>query len=125
MPESRCPSVTRSMKPTTMADINKSRRSVVMSAMPACFLMNVFVDLILELLLLVIIEIGHAAEGDLRGQIGANVLIGHSRSRRGPRAHINVDRADLVFGIARGDAELVYGGRRRSIRKIVSKLQIL
>jgi hypothetical protein len=39
------------MKPTTMADISRSRRSVVMSAMPDCFRMGVFTDLMVELLI--------------------------------------------------------------------------
>src|SRR6266850_4446488 len=129
MPERRCPSVTSKTKPTTMADISRSRRSVVMSAMPDCFLMIVFTDLILVLLLLIGIEIGHAAKGHLRCQVAAHVFSRVCRGTRRARTHVYVHRANLIFVVTVWsrdcrDRELVNSCGGSSVRKIVSKLQI-
>src|SRR5580693_2572537 len=116
MPDSLWPSVTRSMKPTTMADISRSRRSVVMSAIPDCFRICVFSGVIVKPLFIGI-EIGHAAECDLRGQIGACVLSRGSRSGGGASTQVNVDRTNLVLVVGCRDCELVDGSGGRAIRK--------
>src|SRR5437879_3410922 len=80
--------------------------------------------------LLIVIEIGHAAERDLGGQIGANIFASGRRHGRGTRAQVNVDGANLVFVVAPGswngrNEELVHRGGRGAIRKIVRELEIL
>src|SRR6266704_4746935 len=79
---------------------------------------------------LIVIEIGHAAERDLGGQIGANIFASGCRHGRGTRAQVNVDGANLVFVVAPGswkgrNEELIHRGGRSAIRKIVRELEIL
>src|SRR6266576_2968982 len=79
---------------------------------------------------LIVIEIGHAAERDLGGQIGANIFASGCRHGRGTRAQVDVDGANLVFVVAPRswngrNEELVHRGGRGAIRKIVRELEIL
>src|SRR5256885_12295704 len=90
------------MNPTTMADISRSKRSVVMSAMPDCSRMVVFSDLIGSSSLSIGIEIGHAAESNLGGQVSADVFASGCRGGGGTRAEVNVDGTDLVFIVTPG-----------------------
>src|SRR5256885_13219837 len=117
------------MNPTTMADISRSKRSVVMSAMPDCFRMIVFSDLIGSSSLLIGIEIGHAAESNLGGQVSADVFASGCRGGGGTRAEVNVDGTDLVFIVTPGSRErrnrkLVHRSRRGAIGKIERKLKV-
>src|SRR6266576_3131288 len=117
------------MNPTTMADISRSKRSVVMRAMPDCFRMVVFSDLIGSSSLLIGIEIGHAAESNLGGQVSADVFASGCRGGGGTRAEVNVDGTDLVFIVTPGSRQrrhrkLVHRSRRGAIRKIERKLKV-
>src|SRR5438309_83182 len=118
------------MKPTTMADISKSRRRVVMSAMPDCLRIVVFFsNLIAASSLLIGIEISHAAESDLGRQVSADIFASDGCGGDGTRAEVNVDGTDLVFVVTRGsrdrrNRELVHGSWSRAIRKIVRKLKV-
>src|SRR4029077_9055397 len=79
--------------------------------------------------LLIGIEISHAAEGDLSGQISADVFATHCRGGGGTRAQIDVNGTDLVFivtggGWGRPTEGLLHRRGRGAVRKIVRKLEV-
>src|ERR1035438_2301461 len=111
------------MKPTSKLDISNISKMVVSRAIPDSPRMIFLKALIVSspYSSLIAIEVRHAAQADLRLEVGAKKLLRLRQARIGACADVHIDRANLAFRITARDVDLV---GRDAVVKVVSELQI-